>query len=464
MKKIIIFFLIFSSILVSAQNDSVRTQKLNEIELYPFPTRGELENILLADFDIEFSEISHSDINIEFSNIEDLNWIKNIAKENGVILLGEDHHHKYITHFRNRLFFAINTFDYYPLIVFEGQYSYTGYINYYLSIEDDNESEIFFNEELHPMISYQEDYEFLNHIRRWNKINPQKLIKVGYSDVEHDFRTTINRILIPYFHGFDPGSLKDIQIEFVVLDELISLFRQQLEKAKSYNYIGKYPFITPEYISTVIDNIEALFYAEFHSFDYYRQAAIIRNLTDENFLGKLWKNQKVFIHGGAWHTASKLSNPKIGGYIREGTYLSNVYEPTMNKVYSIRARGLAKSLDEMYDIDIDSCVYTGETYNYYLSRLQKAYKNKLINPNDFLFIRHKPNSLDSLIIKKNYSSNSNILKLDYISNKDIRSRIFMPKTNYYTEYKWTYYDIDWFDLNIVFIKSPIQVARNRNEK
>jgi len=46
-----------------------------------------------------------------------------------------------------------------------------------------------------------ESLELLEHIRRWNRVHPESRIHIGGYDIEHDIRSTIDKVLIPYFTG-----------------------------------------------------------------------------------------------------------------------------------------------------------------------------------------------------------------------------------------------------------------------
>jgi hypothetical protein len=74
--------------------------------------------------------------------------LKGIGKENRAVLGGVDHFNKYIQNLRNRILFALNTYDYFPVIIFERPFTYTAFVNHYLHLEDDDEAEIFYEKNL----------------------------------------------------------------------------------------------------------------------------------------------------------------------------------------------------------------------------------------------------------------------------------------------------------------------------
>jgi hypothetical protein len=374
-------------------------------------------------------------------------------------MLGENHYYKYIQHLRNRIFFALNEFDYYPLIVLEAQYSLTAFVNHYLSIENDKEAQDFFDNELTEMISPQEQYNLLLHIRRWNSKHPEKQLKVGFSDIEHDYKTTIKNIIIPYFNKIQVDTTTDIDnLTDIDLGELLPEYRKKLEFAKERKLIGAYPFVNHEYIKTVIDNLEALYKSYHFEFSYYRQKAIVRNLTDSAFLGKYWLGHKVFLHGGNHHTPNNFQYPDNGNFYREGCYLTYDFPYTKNKTYSIIVNGLARSLNKMAEIELDSCLHVGGGYRRSLKKFQKAYKKDLITPNEY-YLEWKIGSVDSLIVKSSLENQHIGFLINKLEWKSIMDKTKNTDTKQYRNLKYAFDKYKRYDKHIYFVKSPITEAR-----
>ncbi len=185
---------------------------------------------------IKLKEVSIDDINNDFTNTEDLKWLRSVSKENKAIFIGENHFNRNTQNLRNRILFTLNKYDYYPIIILEEPYPITAFANYFIRITDDKLANEFYENELRKMIPTKEEYDLLLHIRRWNKINPDKSISVGYEDVEKtqdELSRTINQIIIPYFQRLDPGY--NVNWERVLtgsFDSLIFEFKQSLEQAK----------------------------------------------------------------------------------------------------------------------------------------------------------------------------------------------------------------------------------------
>ncbi|GAB4379396.1 MAG: hypothetical protein Kow0042_28750 [Calditrichia bacterium] len=91
-----------------------------------YPTAAALETIRIPPQKITVQQIvSDEDINDSFSNIDELRWLESTARKNRMILPGESHRSQTIHHLRNRILFVLNTFDPFPLIVLEKQFSHS---------------------------------------------------------------------------------------------------------------------------------------------------------------------------------------------------------------------------------------------------------------------------------------------------------------------------------------------------
>jgi len=382
---VLLLILVLSCYWAGAQ--TTNKQKLMNMEIYPYESIKSEINYFNESW-INCKTISLEDINNDFSNIQDLDWLRNVSKEKKAVFVGENHFYKYTQNLRNRILFALNTFDYYPVIIFEEPYSFSAFVNYYLQLSDEKQANTFYEQDLYNMITTKEEYDLLQHIRRWNKSHPDKIITTGYRDVEKtqdELSTTINQIIVPYFQILNPKYNIDWKVVLSGnFEGLIYEFRQNLEKAKKSNLIGKYPFITPQYISTVIDNLESSNNTLYKDFKYYRQKAIIRNLTDTNFLGKYLQNGKILIHGGSIHLSTNVNSDSANN-IWEGSYLTNVFEYTKGKTYSIKVDGIARALGETANID-SFYIEPALGYKGMLEKMKKAYKDGLIKANDCYFV------------------------------------------------------------------------------
>jgi len=179
----------------SAPQDWRRAERL---KILPYPCEDEVAESFFSSEGFQVSPLDTDDINQDFSNIDDLAWLQPLVRESRVVLLGETHYFQYIHHLRNRFVFALNTFDRYPTVMLERQYSFSPFLDHYVGLTEEEAAEferanrgLFLN-------GFTVDFQFLEHVRRWNATHPEKRISVGCYDIEHDACLTIEQILRPY--------------------------------------------------------------------------------------------------------------------------------------------------------------------------------------------------------------------------------------------------------------------------
>lgn len=418
MKKMILFLLLGSFLLFSNE-ENVKELTLEQLGLYKCPMESELNSNFLTQDLLDVSAIDTGNINQDFSNIEDLAWLKDIAREKKVVMVGELHYYHSIFNIRDRIFYALNTYDYFPVLILEEPYSLTGFVDHYIKLEDDNEAEKFYQNYIFEFIKLEENLELYRNIRRWNKTHPDKQLTVAFSDIEHHPRETIARILIPYFKKFDPdfGEIDIYKCSYEDQKEVFELFTEIQEAAAVCNIIGDFPFITPQYISNILNNLKS--YYDYRDFDnsnaisHYRQKGIIRNLTDEKYLGKYLINNKVMLHGGAYHFPTGIKYPDNRNYMRDGSYLTYEFEPTKNKTYSIFIYPFFYSLGKMKNYEEKDCLFKSNNYYKILGKLNKAYQNNLIDVDDHVW-EFKPTYFQKLFIKASYDNGKKAVKIDNI--------------------------------------------------
>jgi hypothetical protein len=148
-----------------------------------------------------------------------------------------------------------------------------------------------------------------------------------------------------------------------------------VEKAILQNVIGEFPFESPSYIASVFENLKSTIPIKLNpeiSIDHLeRFKVMIRNVTDDRFLGEDIRNGKSFFFGGTEHFRTiynKLDSNSLAHSIAffeadsriipsltsqtktEGYYLANQYESTKGKVYSIGLFSLGVSIEDSIQI------------------------------------------------------------------------------------------------------------------
>lgn len=456
---IITTFSVLLSLISYAQTVKDDLKKLN---IYEYYHKAETDSMLLNPDEISISPFSTDDINPNFSNTNDLTWLGNIPKSNKVILIGETHYSNYIHNIISRAIFGINKTDYYPLIIFENQYSKTPFVNYYLGLTDDSKAKEYFNNTLTNLINTKDDSTLYEHIRNWNKLNPNKKIEVGFSDIEHNSEKTFS-ILKPYF--------AKLHIEKKAIDSVFNLwpsdaFFDNMEafigKAEKEKIVGDFPFIDIKYIKNVVSNLRYTYYFYYldeNQLTYYRAKGIIHNLTDENVFGKTLKNSKVIIWGGGYHASNHIQYPIGGNFFREGSYLNFEFTPTKGKTYSIMIESIAFTLGKMAGVSLEN-KSSGYQYREITTRLKKAYNQKLIDADKPYFAFNTKDEFLKMVAHFGFKYGSNALLVNSCNwekliknsknSKDLQDTIDSHKK-----------EINQYDQFIFIPYSPIDVLRER---
>lgn len=333
----------------------------------------------------EVVPLSPDDVAPTFDNLDDLAWLVPIARDNKVVLLGENHYFRVTHHLAHRVLFALQQGDHFHLLSLELPYSLTPYLDHYVQLADDGAAAAFAGEAFPGRVNTAELRALLDHVRAWNKRHPQRAIHLAAHDIEHDVRGAIGNVLAPYFRGLEPGA--DLEVEEFVNDPdgFFARLDRLVARARKARRVGVYPFLTAEFVAGVVENLRSAHHARAYDHNHYRQRALVRNLTDERYLGPWLRRGKVMIWGGSYHTPSRLRFPGDGAFLREGAYLEQEFAPTRGRTYSIQAIGLAYTLDAMADVDVATLGHMGDSYRSSLTRMQAAYRAGAIARDDAYF-------------------------------------------------------------------------------
>jgi hypothetical protein len=438
-------------------------ESLAAMGIYPYPTIEEVEDCKFPKEWVSVKPLSSEDVNDTFSNIDDLEWLKPIAREKKVFLFGESHYYKNIWNLKNRILFALNTFDSYPLLVVEFPFSCSGFWDYYIGLADDKEAEKFFQDVLYDSVNIEEMREILEHLRRWNCLHPDKRIHIAGYDIEHGYIGALSSVIVPYFQILEPSF--NINLEnFTLLDlgDLLPDLQKLLRRAKRKNLIGEYPFITPQYVECVIENLKSRFWSHY-DFSYYRSWAMVRNLTDHRFLGKFLQEGKAMIHTGSYHTPTHLPLPRGGNFLREGSYLSFDFPPTKGKTFSLRIDALAYQIGPMADVDSRDYLSYGEQYHNILNKFQKAYKQGLVSRDDYYLFDRQINDFDKLLLLSAYDYEHRPLLVEKVEWDKIINKSRETSPELYNTLRWIKKDYERYDAYIYVPRSPIVQLRKKRK-
>ncbi|HET6555691.1 MAG TPA: hypothetical protein VFG54_00160 [Prolixibacteraceae bacterium] len=402
------------SMLVFRDVNHLRENNLEVIDRhrYRFPTEKQLSACPIDVNDILFEPIKIAELNKDFSNIPEMEWLKPVAEKNKIVAIGESHHLRYNKYLVKDILFSLNKFDCYPLLVLELNYSYAGYFNYYLSLDNDLEARLFCDSVLTKI--HKPDLPLMVDIRNWNKLHPEKKIRIGCSDLEQDFMKTIKLTLNPYFIKTDPKA----DISYTVKDSLNGYLKRAkvlIELAKKQHTMGDYSFQTPLYMESVYENLVSTIPIKIDRKNFMdhtqRFQVMIRNVTDERFLGKQVAEGKSVFYGGFdhFHIMDVEDNNRKN---TEGYFLAHSFEPTKDKVYTIRLNTLAISIEDSVQRINPNLRFTAETD---LINLYKAGKIKLKEP----VIGPFTNDFDRYFYKLSYKYPGYAMRIKSIRFEDI---------------------------------------------
>lgn len=403
----------------SARNNNLYPNPFVEIErfYYRYPSLAELSICRIDGKDVTIDAIKISDINKDFSNLDDMDWLRPVLKDNKVLAVGESHHLKFNGYILRRILFAANTFDYYPTLVLELPYSYTGYFNHYLNLEDDELANAYCDSVLTKM--HKGSIPTFIAIRSWNKQHKDKRIGVGCSDIEHSFWFTVNYILKPYFIKIKPGT--DLKLDDNA-DNLVSYLEQGqslIDEARKHHLSGEYSFQTPDYMESVLENLKSSIPIKMDPKKFTdhteRYKVMIRNVTDDRFLGKKVTFGKSLFYGGSEHFRILNDGKDIKGIKTEGYYLAHSFKPTIGKVYSIWLNTKAVSIEDSIQRIDPNLRFTTETT---LIRLYKQGKIKLNEP----VLGYTFSEIDRFIYRLSYKYPNSVFRINKIDTNRLLNK------------------------------------------
>ena len=316
-------------------------------------------------------------------NSYDVSWLDKAVKGKKMVMIGESHWMTSVHQTAKSIVFHLNKTDNFPVLIREIPFSVTPFMNAYINCETGNCDELL--TVLKPYVGSQEEQDFLKELQQWNSKHPNKKISIACSDFEQGFQFPFRNVLHPYFTQQGHSNFKerliaandDLDVIFAYIDSLLQ------QSPESFHVAGK-PYLNKTFATQVVDNLKAYAYAE-QSAQNARQAgksaaevskefftvrgeSIKKNLTDEARFGKLLRENKSILWGGAAHTVKYIFDAEGDGFF-EGPFLCNEFEPTKGKVLSVKVMAMSYDIPEAY--------YTGDTYKYGVTQFEKlveAYK------------------------------------------------------------------------------------------
>lgn len=349
-------------------------------------------DFVLPDGIIEIAPLRDEDVAPDFDNLDDLAWLAQAARGAEVVLIGENHWNASVHRMVRRMLFALARADRLALLTKEQAYSEGPFLDHYINLADDAAAGSFYRAELAPRVDTVELRELLEHLRAWNKRNPDRRLRMFTHDIEHSPGDAITHVVNPYLRALDPRFAVDADDYRRDPEAGLRVFERGLAVARTRRHRGRYPFITDRFVTGVVANLRARYLASTENFHYYRQRAIVRNLTDPDYLGAFVKRGRVAVWAGSNHTVTRRDLPGGGNFLREGAYLTHDFAPTRGKTYSVSVQALSVSLGAMASADVDNLQPVADDHQTRLRRLQRARALGHITADDFVFTTRDPSN------------------------------------------------------------------------
>lgn len=431
----------------------------------PIYTLSEAENNI-------YNNVLHKPLTISTNNsIDNFSFLKTIAKDNKVVLIGETHYSSNVSLLKDQIIFSLNDYDYFPLLIIEEQYSKAPFYNHYININDESKANDFWDEELNEFIYTVEDSLFITKLRTWNLTHLDKRISIGCIDLEWSWDQVLENIISPYFHslsGINSNELNAIlDIAYNQSNQFFTEIKPYIQKAEKSQHIGKHEFIDHQYITNVIASIEATFRAMSINgwWEYFRQKEIVNRITSENYYGSYFNKEKVIMYGGGFHMKSKVDYGFGNNFISEGCYLNYELNETKGQVYSIMLNALSYSLDSMHNTTLGDNVNMGSQYTKMLNKLQKAFETGVIDEDDYCFLYGYRTELEKYLFSQSYQNQQSSIILTEDLWKELNEITINAKNeNFSFDLEEEYNTSKEYDLMIYIPFNSLSQVRSYNCK
>lgn len=313
-----------------------------------------------------------------------------------VLFVGETHWNVGVNALFNELLAFLLEERELKAVFLELGYSLSGYLDHYVTIEDDERAREFFDDELHPYLPGDSQVELVELLRRWNRAHPDRRVHVSCVDLEWKGQEVIERTLVPYFEGLD----LETRIPFTRLgnSRLGPILRRQLDgaldEAERSGHVGTFPFLTPEYIRRVLENLGDTL--RLVDFNVGRQRAIQRNITE--YAAPLLEDGLALFKGGSFH--AKKARPTGEGYWTDAAYLQHEYAPTQGKVRTLYLRGLGVGFAQVAPLDDSERLRSADQYHDFIARFRRGTEGGFANPKDHYLLNGTPPQPHELLIAR----------------------------------------------------------------
>lgn len=450
--KLFLFGLLFLAFIIG-------NLKAEDFTFTEYPTEQQMQNSFIHKEWIQSAPLLQGNSRWE--------WLLNSVKDKKAVFIGENHWLRKTSALAQEVIFKLNKNGDFPILFLELPFSWGPFLNYYIKIVDEIKASKFFSEYLNSLVYEKDLQELLENLRAWNKINPSKSIMVATHDIEHDWKLTLQTIVIPYCKAINPNFNLTMVLELNNIPIIVTSIEKFLIHGMiNDEYMNKFPFWNYQYITQVLYNITAYYNARQgqgfdENFNRIRQKAIIHNFT--NYYRDVLNNNNFILWGGAQHTI-KTCQGEGADYLWEGSFFNCEYPITKGKIFSLSIYGLTYNFMPMLGATSNS--YMRAAYYYWLlvDSFNKKYSDGLVDPNKYYLLND--GSLDETMINILYypflqisnDYNQASWRITSIDLHSIKTALLQQNHSEYLEYYKAFAD-GTYDACIIFGKSLITEIR-----
>ncbi len=373
--------------------------------------------------------------------------VRRLVQDQKVLFVGETHWSTGVNRIYHDIIEVLLADTNVRSVFLEVDYSFSGYYNHYVMIKGEAEAELFLKDQLHPMVAMPNVIELLGLLREWNCQNPDKPVRVACVDMEWSLAETIERTLKPYFGKLKPGfDLPDpYQLKPDELARELATMRELLDSARAQGIDGQYPFLTPDYIENILQNVSDT--VTLDDFNVQRQAAINRNITE--FSGDLLGDGLAVFKGGGFHAVKEKM--ESDNFYRDAAFLNEVFEPTKGKVATLLLRGIGSYFTDIQGLDLDQRMGSATNYNRFVREFQQEYELGFAKKGDcFLLNGANLGIFEKLTIREGYRTDRDAFLLVQADPKKLA-----PEHDEHTQKG----DINSYDEVVYILRSKIETTR-----
>lgn len=371
--------------------------------LPPYPSPQDVADLKLPAGALELSAATTT-ADLEALDPAFADWLDGFVEDQRVLFFGEGHWNRGVNKLFNLMVEHFLESGELSAVFLEANYSFSGYLNHYITESDPAIAHEILANRVHHMVVTDSTLQLLDILRTWNLDHPDRMVRVACLDMEWSWPKVVTNVIQPYFQQLDPDFAFAMRS-----DDFRQEMQEKLEQARERNLVGEYPFLTPDYMASVLTNLWDT--QDIEDFNVDRQRGIIRNMTEFN--GELLEDGFVMFKGGGWHAMK--TKPENENFHRDAAWLHLEHPSTKGKVVTFMALGLGYNFRGLADIDLSQHMKSATNYNRFAKDFQKALSVGRAEPDSHYLLGSEQLSIfKRLIIQQAYARDLNVVHLSNV--------------------------------------------------